>query len=172
MTILGDSVTAGMGANDTSVRWPTLLLQDRQVLVNDLSEPGATVGSALQHSQLSEIPPGIVLFELGGNDILGSTTPENFAMQLEKLLVATSREDRQLVMFELPLPPFYNRFGQAQRRLAKKYGVTLVPKRVFLSILGEQNATLDSIHLSQAGHQRMADTVWNLVDPAFASTRK
>ncbi|MCA9196148.1 MAG: acyl-CoA thioesterase [Planctomycetales bacterium] len=172
LTILGDSVTAGMGANDASVRWPTRLLQDRQIIVNDLSEPGATVGSALQHSQLSQIPPGIVLFELGGNDILGSTTPEKFAVTLEELLVATSREDCQLVMFELPLPPFYNRFGQIQRRLARKYDVQLVPKRVFLSILGDQNATIDSIHLTPAGHQRMADTVWNLVGPTAASTPK
>ena len=70
-------------------------------------------------------------------------------------------------MLELPLPPFYNSFGLIQRKLARKYGVKLVPKRVFLSVLAGGGATLDSIHLSQAGHQQMANVVWEIVGPAY-----
>lgn len=71
-------------------------------------------------------------------------------------------------MFELPLPPFCNEFGRVQRRLAAKHGVTLIPKRVFATVLAGEEATLDSIHLSRAGHERMAEVVWGLIRGAYA----
>jgi acyl-CoA thioesterase I len=43
----------------------------------------------------------------------------------------------------------------------------LIPKRVFLSVIAGDDSTLDSIHLSQSGHQTMADTVWRSVVSAF-----
>ena len=72
-------------------------------------------------------------------------------------------------MFELPLPPFCNEFGRAQRNVAAKHNVILIPKRVFLSVIAGSDSTLDSIHLSQSGHQFMADCVWKLVRSAFSS---
>jgi acyl-CoA thioesterase I len=70
-------------------------------------------------------------------------------------------------MFELPLPPFNHEYGRIQRSLALKHKVLLVPKRVFLSILAASDSTLDTIHLSQAGHQAMAACVWQLVSSAY-----
>lgn len=70
-------------------------------------------------------------------------------------------------MFELPLPPFCHEYGRAQRLIAARHNVKLIPRRIFLSIIGESAATLDSIHLSPAGHQYMADTVWGLVRSAY-----
>lgn len=63
-------------------------------------------------------------------------------------------------MFELPLIPLYHSYGMTRRRLAKKYQTALVPKRYFLSILADSDATLDSIGLDQSGHQKMSDLVW------------
>jgi acyl-CoA thioesterase-1 len=77
--------------------------------------------------------------------------------------------DRQIVMFELPLPPFCNQYGRIQRTLAQRHQVKLIPKRIFLSIIAGDGSTLDSIHLSQTGHQKMADCVWGIIEPAFAS---
>ncbi len=71
------------------------------------------------------------------------------------------------LLLEVPLPPFYHGFGRIQRRLAKKHGVKLVPKRVLLSILAGGDATLDSIHLSQAGQQKMAEVVWGIVGSGY-----
>lgn len=70
-------------------------------------------------------------------------------------------------MFELPLPPFYHEYGRIQRAVAAKYHVLLVPKRIFLSAIAGSDSTLDSIHLSQSGHEFMADCVWRLVKSAF-----
>jgi acyl-CoA thioesterase-1 len=79
---------------------------------------------------------------------------------------------RQVVMFELPLPPFHHEYGRIQRTLAHKYGVSLIPKRVFLTVLAASDSTLDTIHLSQAGHELMAARVWQLISSAFPSAVK
>jgi acyl-CoA thioesterase-1 len=72
-------------------------------------------------------------------------------------------------MLELPLPPLSNEYGRIQRRLAARHHVRLVPKRVFMSVLASDGATLDGIHLSAAGHRRLADAVWQVIEPAYVS---
>ena len=166
LTVIGDSVTAGLGDPQTTI-WPVLLNHEHGLTVQDFSRVGATVSSARKQVAETRIESHLVLLEIGGNDILGSTTTAEFETGLEQLLAELAAPGRQLVMLELPLPPFYNRFGLIQRKLARKYGVKLVPKRVFLSVLAGGGATLDSIHLSQAGHQQMADEVWEIVGPAY-----
>ncbi len=108
------------------------------------------------------------MIEIGGNDLLGSTSSAQFARDLDALLDHVSSPKRQVMMLELPLPPFNHEYGRIQRSLAGKHNVSLVPKRVFLSILAGNDSTLDTIHLSQAGHQQMAACVWRLVGSAFS----
>jgi len=81
----------------------------------------------------------------------------------------TEDTDLQAVVLALPLPPFCHQYGHAQRRLAAKYRVVPVLQRVVLSVLAEDGATLDSIHLLQCGHQKMADAVWQIIRSGFDS---
>lgn len=156
LIILADSVTAGMEERE-AVRWPELLHEHHPSLViDDRSKMGATVGSVLELIEERPLEDGIVLIEIGGNDLLGDTPLADFERDLDRLLQAASSGGRQVVMFELPLPPSYNAWGLAQRRLASDHRVMLIPKRRFASILLSSATTLDSIHLSQAGHERMA----------------
>ncbi len=59
-------------------------------------------------------------------------------------------------MFELPLPPFHGGFGKAQRMLAAKYHVLLLPRVWLASVLGAEGATRDGLHLSQKGSEALA----------------
>lgn len=167
LTVIGDSVTAGVGGNETAETWPETLAREHQLQVQDISHVGETTASALKRAQAQEIASPVVFVEIGGNDILGSTSSEQFARDLDALLAHLSQSGRQVILFELPLPPFYHQYGRAQRAAAAKYNVLLVPKRVFLSVLAGEASTLDTIHLSQSGHQAMADCVWRLVKPAY-----
>ena len=165
--VIGDSVSAGMGGNDEQT-W-TSHLPDH-VEVHNLARPGATTAMALK-SQASQLPKegGIVLLEIGGNDLLGETSAVQFERDLDRLLAAAKAEGRTLVMFELPLPPLSNEYGRIQRRLAARYGVHLIPKRVLISVLAGGGATLDSIHLTNAGHKQMAAAVWSVLGPAYTN---
>ncbi|MHC4406183.1 MAG: SGNH/GDSL hydrolase family protein [Planctomycetota bacterium] len=167
ITIIGDSVTAGMGGNDKSERWPHILARQHNLTVQDISHMGETAASALKRVKRQQIASPVVVLEIGGNDLLGSTSSAQFSRDLDALLGHVASPGRQIVMFELPLPPFNHEYGRIQRSLARKHNVSLVPKRVFLSILAANDSTLDTIHLSQAGHERMAACVWQLVSSAF-----
>lgn len=168
ITIIGDSVTAGVGGDEKSETWPSILCREHNLQVQDISHVGETAASALKRAQAQKITGRVILVEIGGNDILGSTTSAKFGNDLDELLSQLASADRQVVMFELPLPPLCHEYGRLQRQVTAKHNVTLIPKRIFLSVLAGGDSTLDTIHLSQAGHQRMADTVWQLVKPAFS----
>jgi len=164
--IFADSVTAGMG--DASVdTWPQLLTRSQSVPVQDHSQMGAKVHSMLRKAERLSVGDGIILLEIGGNDLLGSTPTWEFERDLDQLLAKLCGPGRIVVMFELPLPPFSNEFGRVQRRLASHYRVHLIPKRIFVSVLTTDGATVDSVHLSRYGHKLMAETVWSLIQPAY-----
>jgi hypothetical protein len=45
--------------------------------------------------------------------------------------------------------------------------VALIPKRILLSVIEAADATVDSLHLTQQGQDRMAAVVWALLEPAM-----
>lgn len=162
--VIADSVTAGL--NDNEVTWPQLLTDRAKIEVVDASQPGATLQSALQQVKLIGKRPGIVLLEIGGNDLLENLPPDRFEAGLTQLLEAVAiplgSPSRPVVMFELPLPPGSMRYGAIQRRLAESFRVTLIPKRKFIALLTSSGSTVDSIHLSPRGHAAMRDLVIQL----------
>lgn len=164
--VIGDSVTAGIDG-ERVITWPRLLARDHGVVVRDHSKAGATVASALRQAEALREDERLVMLEIGGNDLLGNTTPTGFESGLENLLRVVSRPGRVVVMFELPLPPSYNEYGRAQRRVARRHEVLLVPKRVMLGVLLQDGNTLDTIHLSPGGHGQMAAAVWEIVRGAY-----
>lgn len=168
--VIGDSISAGMSESDRET-WPKRLADQQGVVVRDYSRMGATVKSARSQAEKLGDAPGFVLLEIGGNDLLGTTSADAYEQGLEALLREVRRDDRTVVMFALPLPPFANRFGRVQRRLAAQYGVRLLPPRVLVGLLTEPGATVDGIHLTPTGHQRMADAVWSFLRPSFANAR-
>ncbi len=164
LSIVADSVTAGLG-DPRVTTWPRLLSVNRSLEICDLSHAGETVESAMLRLAYSPLGDGLVLLEIGGNDLLGPTTMGKYAQDLEELLTRVCTVDRTVLMFELPSIPFHNEFGRIQRRLARKYGVILIPKRYFVDVLTAANATTDGIHLSQHGQDLMADLIWRLIEP-------
>lgn len=165
LTVIGDSVTAGVG--DKIETWPSLLSRQHSIRVQDLSHVGDTAEFALNRFRNEPIESELVLVEIGGNDVLGGTTVGEFEIHLDRLLKHLSTNNRQVVMFELPLPPLYHRYAIVQRAAAVRHGVQLIPKRHFASVIAGTESTLDSIHLSQSGHERMAGVVWRMIGAAF-----
>jgi acyl-CoA thioesterase-1 len=137
------------------------------VKVVDLARAGADVWTAAAQAERLPSDGGLVLLEIGGNDLLGASSAREFERGLDRLLGRVVNPERLVVMFELPLPPFCNGFGVAQRQLAARYGVLLIPKRVLITVLTGDAATTDSLHLTAAGHERMATAVWSVIGPAY-----
>lgn len=162
LVLIGDSLTAGMGFGG-EVIWPVRLKQNTGWDVVDLSEAGSTVKLAQNQAARIPVGEGLVLVEIGGNDMLEVGDVGAFEKGLDELLEMIRGPGREVVMFELPLPPLCQRFGEVQRRLARKYGVRLLPKRYFGGLLMPAGATEDGLHFSNEGHERVAKFVEELV---------
>jgi len=160
--IIGDSLSAGMGTGEMT--WPQVLAAGVPVEVVNLSAAGATADTAMQQAKQVPQGPAVVVIEIGGNDLLGDTPGHAFEEDLRRLLESLKGDSRRLVMFELPLPPFSNRYGRIQRRLASEFDVALIPKRVLSDVIGSARGTLDGLHLSDDGHREIAETVRRVIN--------
>ncbi len=157
---LGDSLS--MGADSKDGNWPALLAERADMKVHAFAFGGARLSTAMSNADRVEPDASLIIVELGGNDIFYDTPSSQFAAELDRMLERLTRHGAPVVMLELPLPPFYNGFGSAQRRLSDKYGVLLVPRNVLARVLSTPGATVDGLHLSNAGHQMLADALWEL----------
>jgi acyl-CoA thioesterase-1 len=155
--VVGDSLSAGIGRNERC--WPEVLSGRFGIPVVNLAMGGATAQTALAQAEFVDRSDSVVLVEIGGNDLLGGTSAADFRWHLDKLLAALHAHGHRLVMFELPLYPFRNAFGAAQRELAAQYDVALIPKRYLTRVIGLTDGTLDGLHFSQKGHDAMADAL-------------
>jgi lysophospholipase L1-like esterase len=175
LAVVGDSVSAGLlGPQERT--WPKQFRGRYFGGVVDVSSEGATARSALRQARSLNARLGdsnaVVLIEIGGNDYFELIPPGTFAVDLDRLLTMLSRPNRQLIMLELPLRPFYNAYGSVQREQATKHGVPLVSKREFARVVFARDATLDTVHLSETGHGLFADMVWQHVGPLLGASRK
>ncbi len=155
--VIGDSISAGVGTGLTC--WPVVLDKRIQSKVINLAQAGATIDSALRQLKGITQPNSLVIVEIGGNDLLGGTSNEDFYNNLNNLLSKLQVDRHKILLFEIPLFPFKSAYGQAQRKLAEEYNATLLPKRFFSKVLGLQGGTIDALHLSQSGHNSMATII-------------
>ena len=170
IVVWGDSLSAGLGEGE-GTPWPLQLRDAHRLKVHNLSEAGATTQDALRQIKSTDHFPGLVIVELGGNDLLGGRSCEAFAHDLDGILAYLHDHQRTVMMLELPVLPGKNQWGVVQRRLARKYDCQLVPKRLLVDVLASPGATVDTLHLTQLGHQRLAEMVWRVVGPVHAMGR-
>jgi acyl-CoA thioesterase-1 len=136
----------------------------------DLSRAGATLRSASEEVQKVKQGPAVVVLEIGGNDLLSRRTAVDFEKDLRALLEKLRNPERTLVIFELPLPPFYNAYGRIQRSLAGQFRAVLIPKRLFCKVLARHGSTVDGIHLSAKGQIEMAAVVRDVLGRAVPAS--
>jgi len=158
VVVLGDSISAGLGASLEGA-WPQLLATRLQMPVSNLAHAGARLADGIAQARAIPEAPVIVLLELGGNDLLGGTDRARFGSDLRSLLAAVAARDRTVLMFELPLFPLQNSYGRAQRQICREYGVQLVPRFVLAGAVTLEGHTTDGLHLSPAGNAWLAAEV-------------
>jgi acyl-CoA thioesterase-1 len=159
--VVGDSLS--MGADPPGKNWPELLGDLAKLKVRNYSFGGARVESALDNARRINQGDALVILEIGGNDLLGGISIPKYREDLEKMLTLVCGPHRHVAMIELPLPPFYNRYGRVQRALAKSHGVSLIPKRYLAKVISTPGATVDGLHLSNTGHALFARALFEML---------
>ncbi|MBS1369835.1 MAG: hypothetical protein HPZ91_07775 [Lentisphaeria bacterium] len=158
--VLADSISSGIGFSGETV-WSTLLDREHPGRIVNRAVPGSKVVSSLKilKERFDFAPGDVLLIELGGNDMLGGVPGGEFHGKLDGLLAEAAVKGVPVVMFELPLPPFRSSYLRAQRQLAAKYRVTLIPRRRFAAVFRGPESVVDGLHLSNYGHEKMAGVV-------------
>lgn len=158
--VVGDSLSAGIGFKGETT-WPEIIAKrlGGKVAVKNLSVGGGGVESALESSSPALGRDSLAIVEIGGNDILRKSSPEEFHKSLDALLKSLVKCNKSVMMFELPVPPQQSAFLDAQRRLAAKYRVPLVPRAMLASAIFGSGTTVDGLHLSNKGHELLASAV-------------
>jgi len=162
--IIGDSVSAGVGGKKEQT-WPKIFVNKYGANVIDLSVAGAKVASAIRQADGVTEPNQLVLLEIGGNDYLFATSIEQFEQDFKIILETVKKQKSTIIMLEMPMLPKHFKYGEIQRKLAKQYNAVIIPKRYFASVEGAKGSSRDFIHLSEKGHQLMAEKMWSVLEP-------
>lgn len=175
LVILGDSLTAGLGLPPDQA-YPALLqsrLDGRgagwQVVNAGVS--GDTSAGGLRRLEWA-IGEGaaIVVVALGGNDALRGLPVDDLRANLDTIVTRAHDAGARVVLAGMQAPPntgpeYATAFRAVYPDIAKARGVVLLP---FLleGVAGvEALNQADGIHPNQEGARRVADLVWQAVEP-------
>ena len=178
--ILGDSLTEGYGVSAQQA-FPSLLekkLNDefssdknrRYEIINAGISGSTSSGGVSRIEWLLKSKPDFLILALGGNDGLRGVPVEETKNNLEKIILAAKSKDIPTLLAGMKMPPNYGieytrEFSKQFEDLANQENVPLIP---FLleGVGGNPAMNLpDRIHPNPAGHQKIAETVYqNLIN--------
>ncbi|MEY4939575.1 MAG: hypothetical protein RIQ93_1310 [Verrucomicrobiota bacterium] len=175
----GDSLTAGYGlANATSDAYPALIQGkidaaqlDYRVVNAGLS--GETTSGGLRRIDwVLRQPVAVFVLALGANDGLRGIDPAVSRSNLQAIMdrVRAKYPQAKLLLAGMQMPPqmganFARDFEGMFPAVARKSQATLVPFLLDgVGGLAEFNQG-DGIHPNEAGHARLAETVWKILRP-------
>lgn len=181
VVFLGTSLTAGYGLSDESTRYTARIqaMADSAglpVTVDNAGVSGDTSAGGLRRLDwILETPVDVLVVELGANDGLRGQDPAAMEGNLREIVRRTRDawpEARILLTgMEAPRnmgPRYTEAFRSVFPRLAEELDVALVP---FLldGVAGVPELNQDDrIHPTAEGHERMAETVWEVLHPILA----
>lgn len=161
--VVGDSVSAGVGAGDGE-DYPTLLAQRTGWEVVNAGVSGDTAAGARERldALLAEHRPQFVIVEIGGNDLLQRRPPQQVQSDIRYLIERSKGTGARVLLVGVPaVPGLAGLVGSLDdaplyAQLAEEQQVLLVPG-VLAAILSDPALRADPIHPNAAGYRVLAD---------------
>lgn len=173
----GDSLTAGMGLEDSNDAFPGLLqkkidsLSLEYVVINSGLSGETTAGGKSRVKWVLKKNVDIFLLELGANDGLRGVPLKETRANLQAIIdiVHHKNPKTNIILAGMQLPPnmgqdYTSEFRNIFADLAKKNNLKLIP--FILENVGgipELNQS-DGIHPTVQGHKIVANTVWKVLE--------
>ncbi len=184
LVFLGDSLTAGYGV-DRDAAFPALIEARLQAagrpwkVVNAGVSGDTTAGGVTRLDWVFRSKPEVLVVALGANDGLRGLPVEASEENLRAILERARKEGCAVLLVGMQMPenlgPAYRaRFAALYPRLAKDFGVPLLPFLLEGVAMDRALNQADGIHPTAEGHRRVAETVWKALDPVLrgAEARK
>jgi acyl-CoA thioesterase-1 len=167
----GDSITAGTGVGPGEA-YPDLLARGLRTEVVNAGVAGETASEGLARvDRVLAEDPWLVVVELGGNDILRRTPPEETERALRAIL------DRLLAGRVVPLvvevdAPFAASYRQIFDRLQDDYPAVPFEDEALGEILRDATLKSDSVHPNARGQERLAAALVEEIRPLLEKRRR
>ena len=174
----GDSITAGYGLDDSNEAFPALLqnkidsLELGYTVINSGLSGETTAGGRSRLNWVLKQDVDIFLLELGGNDGLRGIPLTETRANLQAIIETINEQspDTRIILAGMELPPnmgqdYTTEFRNLFAEVANQYKVEFIP--FILKDVGgikELNQP-DGIHPTAEGHQIVAGTVWEVLEP-------
>lgn len=173
----GDSITAGLGV-DKSQAFPALIQQKIDSLgldyeaVNGGLSGETSAGGLRRIDWVMQREIDIMVLELGGNDGLRGIDLEDTKSNLQEIIdkVEAKYPDVQIILAGMQVPPnlgqeYTQEFEAMYPELAEENDLPLIP--MIMDKIGGNEELMqgDGIHPTPQGHQEIAETVWENLEP-------
>jgi acyl-CoA thioesterase-1 len=176
VVFLGTSLTAGLGV-DPSAAYPELLQHKidsaglRFVTVNAGVSGETSAGARRRIDWLLREPAAVLVIETGANDGLRGLVVDSLAANIQAIIDRARQQSPppRIILVGMEAPPnfgfgYVRRFRAVYLELAKRNRLPLVP---FLleGVAGVDSLNqADMLHPTAAGQQRVAETVWPVLE--------
>jgi acyl-CoA thioesterase-1 len=160
----GDSLVAGTGAEEGKDFVSLLSARAEEPIVN-LGVPGQTTADALERlEEVAALQPSVVLVLLGGNDYLRRTPPEQTFENLRTIIETLQAEGALVVLLGVRGGVLRDNFKESFEALAQQTNAAHVPD-VLDGLIGNGELMADQVHPNSAGHARIAEKVYAVLEP-------
>jgi len=177
---LGDSLTAGLGLPPDEA-WPVLVQKKIDAagldfeVVNAGVSGDTTAGGRRRLDWALDGDVRVLVLELGANDGLRGLPVAQMRENLSAMIETAKQRDIAVLLCGMEAPPnfgpqYTREFREAFRDLADQHDVAFLP--FFLDGVAGQAALnqADGIHPNTEGTRRVADLVWNALQPLLTRT--
>jgi acyl-CoA thioesterase I len=177
---LGDSLTAGLGLPPDQA-WPALVQQRIDAAGLDVEVVNAGVSGDTTAGGLRRLDWAldgdvkVLVLELGANDGLRGLPVDQMRDNLSTMIETAKARGIAVVLCGMEAPPnfgpqYTREFREAFRELADEHDVAFLP--FFLDgVAGDASLNqADGIHPNAEGTRRVADLVWNVLQPVLTRT--
>ncbi|MEX1032549.1 MAG: arylesterase [Cellvibrionaceae bacterium] len=173
--VIGDSISAGYGV-ELEDGWVNLLRQrlqergDYQVINASISGNTSTMGVGRTPSLLEKHQPDVVIIELGGNDGLQGHPLKVLERNLSEMTRLSQEAGADVLLVGIQIPPNYGRrytdeFFATFPRVAKQFGVALVPFILDKVATVDELMQNDGVHPTPEAQPILLDNLWPHLEP-------
>ncbi|WP_299336664.1 arylesterase [uncultured Psychroserpens sp.] len=177
----GDSITAGYGLDDTNDAYPAILQRKIDALglnytvINSGLSGETTAGGKSRIDWVMNQDVDVFLLELGANDGLRGVPLSETRKNLQAIIdvVSSKSPETTIILAGMELPPnmgqdYTSEFRRIYAEIAATNDVEFIP--FILKDVGgiadlNQN---DGIHPTAEGHDIVANTVWEVLEPVIS----
>lgn len=181
IVVLGDSLSSGYKM-DVELGWVNLIQNSLTAChsgyeVVNLSTSGDTTRNGLTKIKRAlDTNPEILVLELGGNDGLRGLPPFAIRQNLEKIIEMTLKNDTQLLLIGIRIPPNYGqpyaeKFYKIYTDLAKEYSLPFVEFLLEGVALEKSLMLSDGIHPTSEAQPIIAGNVWPVLKPLLSKEK-